>query len=122
LWFKDYVMYPIQKSKGLIKLGKKSKKLFGKKIGKKIPFYISMLALWFFIGIWHGGTGYYFVASAVVPFCFLFLSDVLNPMLTKISFKSMMIKTLSSLKVINLLSIQIHGQENMELIPIFQIS
>jgi len=88
LWFKDYVMYPIQKSKGLIKLGKKSKKLFGKKIGKKIPFYISMLALWFFIGIWHGGTGYYFVASAVVPFCFLFLSDVLNPMLTKISFKS----------------------------------
>ena len=51
LWFKDYVMYPIQISRPMIKLGKMCKKRFGKKTGKKIPFYLSMLVLWFLIGV-----------------------------------------------------------------------
>lgn len=83
LWFKDYVMYPVQKSKLMIKLGKKCKKRFGKKIGKKIPFYLSMLILWFLIGVWHGGTGYYFIASAIIPCFILMTSDLLQPVLEK---------------------------------------
>ena len=84
-WFKDYVTYPVQKTQILVKLGKKCKKVFGKKIGKKIPFYISMLVLWFLLGIWHGATGYYFMASAVVPFILLMGSDLLEPFFNKIN-------------------------------------
>ncbi|MDO4208010.1 MAG: hypothetical protein Q4D15_10540 [Lachnospiraceae bacterium] len=51
----------------------------GKKTGKKIPFYLSMLLLWILIGIWHGGTGYYFIASAGIPCMLLILSDILRP-------------------------------------------
>ena len=66
-WFKDYFMYPVQKSKPIQNVAKWSKKKFGKKAGKKVPFYVAMLMLWILIGIWHGGTGYYFIASAGIP-------------------------------------------------------
>ena len=85
LWFKDYVMYPVQISKPMIRLGKKCKKKFGKKTGKKIPFYLSMLALWFLIGVWHGGTGYYFIASAVIPYFVLIVSDLAHPLFDKLT-------------------------------------
>ena len=76
-------MYPLQKSKLLQGVGKKAKKVFGKRVGKKIPFYLSMLILWILIGIWHGGTGYYFIASAGIPCVLLIISDVLQPVLSK---------------------------------------
>lgn len=79
LWFKDYLMYPVQKSSLVQKLGKKSKKAFGKKAGKKIPLYFSMLILWFLLGLWHGGTLQYFIASGVIPFIFLTVSDLCQP-------------------------------------------
>lgn len=79
-WFKDYFMYPVQKSKPVQSVGKGIKNLLGKKKGKKAPFYISMLMLWVLIGIWHGGTGYYFIASAGVPCVLLILSDMLQPL------------------------------------------
>lgn len=85
LWFKDYVMYPIQKSKGIQKIGKVIKKAFGKKIGRKIPFYISMIILWICIGMWHGGTGYYFIASAGIPCIYILIGDIFRPLSSKIT-------------------------------------
>ncbi len=79
-WFKDYVMYPVQISGPFVKLAKKCKKRFGKNVGKKIPTYCAMLILWFFIGVWHGGTLQYFVASAMVPFFYLIAGDLLQPL------------------------------------------
>ncbi len=84
VWFKDYVMYPIQKSKPMVRLGKKAKKRLGKKVGKKVPFYLSMVVLWFLIGIWHGGTGYYFMASAAIPFLWLMGGDFAQPFFAKL--------------------------------------
>mgnify|MGYP001094257861 CR=1 FL=1 len=78
-WFKDYLMFPLQKSKKIQLIGKWAKKKFGKKVGRKVPFYISMLVLWFLIGLWHGGTGYYFIASAGIPCVLLILSDLCQP-------------------------------------------
>lgn len=83
-WFKDYVMYPIQLTKPFVVLGKKAGKRFGRRAGRKLSFYVSMLVLWILIGIWHGGTGYYFIASAGIPCILLILSDLLNPYFKKI--------------------------------------
>lgn len=79
IWFKDYVMYPLQKSGPMQKCGKLAKHIIGKKYGKKIPFHLSMLVLWFLIGIWHGGTAYYFIASGLIPCVLLIFSELLNP-------------------------------------------
>ena len=38
------------------KLNKKCKEKFGKKVGKKIPVYLSMLIMWILIGAWHEGA------------------------------------------------------------------
>lgn len=83
-WFKDYVMYPMQKTALMVKLGKYSRQKLGKRLGKKLPFYLSMTVLWVLIGIWHGGTAYYFIASAVIPFCLLLFSDLLQPVYPKL--------------------------------------
>ena len=83
-WYKDYVMYPLQKTKFIQDFGKKGKRIVGKKYGKKIPFHLSMLVLWILIGIWHGGTSYYFIASAFIPGILLFCSDLCQDIFIKL--------------------------------------
>lgn len=91
-WFKDYFMYPLQKSGPIQKLGKWAKKKLGKTAGRKVPFYSAMLVLWIAIGIWHGGTGYYFIASAAIPCVLLIISDLCQPLFGRIN-KALRINT-----------------------------
>jgi len=53
-WFKDYVFYPVSVSPWMLNISKKSRKKFGKAIGKRVPVYISTLIVWFATGLWHG--------------------------------------------------------------------
>jgi len=86
-WFKNYVFYPILKSETLQKLGGRLKKNFGKKVGKTVPTYIGLIVNWLLIGIWHGCTNVYMLASAVIPCILLIGSDITTPFLKKISQK-----------------------------------
>ncbi|MBQ9142450.1 MAG: MBOAT family protein [Lachnospiraceae bacterium] len=83
-WFKDYVMYPVLKTKTFVNMGKKLKKRYGKTAGKKIPSYLSILIVWFLIGLWHGGILYFFVASALIPCCYLIGGDFFEPQFKKL--------------------------------------
>ena len=62
------------------KLNKLCKDKFGKKVGKKIPLYLSMLIMWTLIGIWHGGAYTYIIGSGLLQFVFMFLEDNLEPL------------------------------------------
>jgi D-alanyl-lipoteichoic acid acyltransferase DltB (MBOAT superfamily) len=55
-WFKDYMFFPISVSNFMLNLSKKSRKLFGDAIGKRIPVYIATIVVWFTTGIWHGAA------------------------------------------------------------------
>lgn len=77
-WSRDYILYPIQMSVPMKELLVVCKKKFGKKIGKRISFYLSMSILWMFIGIWHGGNAYWFLSSGVIPCLVIILSDILE--------------------------------------------
>ena len=55
-WMKDYVMFPLTLSRNMSSLGKKCRKVFGKKKGRLIPICISNLIVFFIVGIWHGPT------------------------------------------------------------------
>lgn len=55
-WMKDYVLYPLTMSRAMKKLGKKSKKVLGKKTGRNVPVAISNLIVFFLVGVWHGPT------------------------------------------------------------------
>ena len=87
LWLKDYIFYPLLKSNFMQKLNKICKKKFGKKIGKKIPLYLSMFVMWVAIGIWHGGAYTFILGSGLIPFVCIFFEDNLAPLASKINKK-----------------------------------
>lgn len=60
-WMKDYVFYPLSLSKFSGNIGKKTRKIFGSNIGKKIPSFIAMFIVYFLVGFWHGPEWKYMV-------------------------------------------------------------
>lgn len=77
-WGKDYIMYPLLKSDRFQRIGKKAKKRFGKKIGKKIPVILSIFVLWVIIGIWHGASYKYIFAAGILPWIYFSISELFS--------------------------------------------
>jgi D-alanyl-lipoteichoic acid acyltransferase DltB (MBOAT superfamily) len=85
VWAKDNLLYPILKSRFIQKIGVKSKKAFGKKLGKKIPTYLGLVVIWLFIGIWHGGSYKFLFLSGILPGFYLIAGDFLHPVFEKLN-------------------------------------
>ena len=77
-WARDFIYYPILKSKFFVKLGKRTKRKFGKRIGKFIPWSLGMAVLWFVMGFWHGSVQHIFGVSLWF-WCVLILSELFEP-------------------------------------------
>ncbi len=60
-WMKDYVFYPLSLSKFFTNLGRKSRKIFGTFIGKRLPSFLAMFIVYFLVGFWHGPNWKYVV-------------------------------------------------------------
>lgn len=60
-WLRDYVFYPLNMSKSLMRLGKKCRTALPGQLGKCFSLYIAMLVLWFVTGFWHGASWKYVV-------------------------------------------------------------
>lgn len=83
-WAKDYVLYPLLKSKPMIKFGKFSKNKFGKKIGKFLVNAVGMFILWIVMGIWHG-EWQCIIGVSLWYWMILMLGDLLAPIFSKIT-------------------------------------
>ena len=83
-WAKDYVLYPLLKSKSMIKFGKFTKKKFGKKTGKFLVNAVGMFILWMVMGIWHGGLRY-IMGVSLWYWVILMLGDLFKPLFEKIT-------------------------------------
>lgn len=84
LWAKDYIMFPLLKSRFLVKMGVRVKKKFGKRIGKLIPTAIGMLGLWIVLGIWHGEFKY-IIGVELWYWSMLVLGEAFRPILQKLN-------------------------------------
>lgn len=73
VWFKDYVMYLIQKLTPVVLLMDTCKTIFPKKVAKRMSLCIGMVALLFLIGLWFGGTFMHFVTMEILPMLLLFM-------------------------------------------------
>ena len=60
-WMRDYVFYPLSLSPTFGNLSKKSRKLLGNSVGKKLPSFLAMYIVYFLVGFWHGSSWKYFV-------------------------------------------------------------
>lgn len=85
LWLKDYVLYPILKSSPMLWLGGKTRKLFGKKMGKKIPTWCGLFCTWFLIGFWHGGSWNYIIGVGLWQWLVIVLGELTDPFWKKVS-------------------------------------
>lgn len=81
-WFTEYLFYPISVCKPMLKLSKFSRKHFGEQIGKRIPVYLSTIAVWFVTGLWHGAA-WNFIVWGLGNCFFILLSQELEPLYDK---------------------------------------
>lgn len=83
-WLRDYIMNPVLRTRFCINLGKKAKKRFGKKKGRKIPAYFAMLILWLVMGLWHGNSWKYIVGEGLWFWLVIVIGQILEEPLGKI--------------------------------------
>ena len=80
-WAKDYVLYPVLKSKPFVALNKFFKKKGHKKIGKFVSTSLGMFVLWGVMGIWHGAYKY-IIGVSLWYWAVLTIENFLHPMTT----------------------------------------
>lgn len=83
-WLKEYLFYPLLRTKFFSTLPKKLKEKCGKKAAKKITTYLAMLILWFTIGFWHGGVWKYIIGSGLLHWFYIVSGEVLEPVWKKL--------------------------------------
>lgn len=76
VWMKEYLFYPILRSKCFTSLGKHYKEKFGKKRGKQFTTFLAMLILWFTVGLWHGGAWKYIIGSGLLHWFYIVFGEL----------------------------------------------
>jgi len=85
-WMRDYIFYPLSLSAAFANLGKKTRKVFGNYIGKKLPTFLASFVAFFLVGIWHGSSWKY-VAYGLWNSGIITSSILLEPVYAKVKEK-----------------------------------
>ncbi len=84
-FYKDYIFYPIIRSKIIVRLkiylNKKSKWL-----ANHIPVFVAYIFVWVFAGLWHGGNLKAMLGNCLLPCMYLIFTDIIHDYL-KIVYK-----------------------------------
>ncbi len=83
-WLREYLFYPLLRTKFFSSLPKRLKDKCGKKTAKKMTTYLAMLILWFTIGFWHGGVWKYIIGSGLLHWFYIVSGEVLEPVWKKL--------------------------------------
>lgn len=82
-WLREYVFYPVLRSRLLSELRRWCKKRWGKDFEKRfnLPLYLGLFVTWFLIGFWHGGKWNYIWGSGLYYWLLIVLGDIFAPLL-----------------------------------------
>lgn len=86
-WLKDYILYPLLRTKTFMNLPKRWKDKLGKKKAKQYTTFIAMAVLWFAVGLWHGGAWKYIWGTGLLQCIYIIISELLTPTFKKIKDK-----------------------------------
>ncbi len=81
-WFKEYLYYPVLRSRLISDLGKKLSKKGKKKLSRSLTTVIGLLVTWLLIGFWHGSE-WRFVFYGLYHGTFVILASVLGDFYAK---------------------------------------
>ena len=110
VWMKDYIFYPFSLSKGMLRFGQVSKKIFGRQIGRKLPICLGNLLVFFLVGVWHGAS-WNFIIYGMYNGMIIAVSSLLEPIyqklydVTRINKKSTLMKVFRILRTFLLVNI-----------------
>lgn len=82
-WFKDYIFYPLSVNKRILSWGKFFKAHKMEQLGKRIPIYLPMIAVWALTGMWHGSESRY-IYWGLLNCIFIILGTEFKPISEKI--------------------------------------
>ena len=82
-WFRDYIFYPLSVNKQIINFGKWTRSKISEGLGKRIPIYLPMIAVWALTGMWHGSEGKY-ITWGLLNCAFLIAGTEFEPLSLKI--------------------------------------
>ena len=79
VWMKEYVFYPVMRTKFYTNLNQSWREKFGKKKGKQYATFTAMFILWLTVGIWHGGDWKFVIGSGLLHWFYIVMEEVLAP-------------------------------------------
>lgn len=82
-WLREYLFYPLLRTKFFMQLPKKLKEKVGKKRAKQLTTFLAMFILWFTIGYWHGGTWNYIIGSGLLHWFYIVSGELAEPLFVK---------------------------------------
>lgn len=82
IWFTEYVFYPVSVCKPMLKFSKFTRSHFGEHMGKRVPVYVSTIAVWLVTGVWHG-LAWNFLMWGFANCFFLILGEEMEPLYRK---------------------------------------
>lgn len=82
-WARDYVLYPLLKTKKIVLFGRKLTKRIGKKQAKFVVNAIGVFCVWLVMGIWHGEYKT-IVGVSLWYWAVLMVEDLMNPCCEKV--------------------------------------
>lgn len=86
-WLKDYILYPILRSKFFMNMPNKLKDRIGKKKAKQYTTFLAMGILWFSVGLWHGGSWKYIWGTGLLQCLYIIISELCTPHWKKVKEK-----------------------------------
>lgn len=79
VWMKEYVFYPVLRTKFITDLNRSWREKFGKKRGKQYATFAAMFILWLTVGIWHGGDWKFVIGSGLLHWFYIVMEELLAP-------------------------------------------
>lgn len=80
VWMKEYVFYPVLRTKFFTNLNQSWREKFGKKKGKQYATFAAMFILWLTVGIWHGGDWKFVIGSGLLHWLYIVSEELLAPL------------------------------------------
>ena len=82
-WLREYLFYPLLRTRFFMELPKKLKPRLGKKRAKQLTTFLAMFLLWFAIGYWHGGTLNFIIGSGLLHWFYIVSGELMEPWFSK---------------------------------------
>ncbi len=78
VWMKEYVFYPLLRTRFFTNLNQRWRQKFGKKRGKQYATFAAMFILWLTVGIWHGGDWKFVIGSGLLHWFYIVMEELLE--------------------------------------------